>query len=392
MSEAVTDNSHRFLASLDALDRFRVTQVASFADCPRRWKANMLGEGEQKESPYAAIGTAVHLVVEQYLRGDIDFPESWHEVALRLEAAGVSPKERLSTRDYCLSLADRRGAILALEVEVELALRPYRVVGHIDCMFMEEVDGQLQVTIRDHKTNRQLKPVEWWAEQVQPRLYAHMVRRMLSRQGLCLPVYFELGYINLGVTHRWRTREEDDQQVLVHFAGVIEEFEVYRRTGEWPERVNEWCGYCPLKKTCEALPKSQTAFLGKLARRREEGESVAARYEFAKNCVAAMQTTADELKGELLALVTEHGDVQEGDTLYTARKGTRREVDASALWEEIKMLDSFSPEELDRLFSVKLTGLDQVVKQFPELSELLVPLVRTVESDEVTLSARKARK
>jgi hypothetical protein len=33
-----------------------------------------------------------------------------------------------------------------------------------------------------------------------------------------------------------------------------------------------------------------------------------------------------------------------------------------------------------------------VVKQFPELSELLCPLVRTVESDEVTLSARKARK
>jgi hypothetical protein len=348
----VTDNSHRFLASLDALDRFRVTQVASFADCPRRWKANMLGEGEQKESPYAAIGTAVHLVVEQYLRGDIDFPESWHEVALRLEAAGVSPKERLSTRDYCLSLADRRGAVLALELEVQadLHIDAPPVVGHIDCLFLEEVEGQLAVIIRDHKTNRQLKPVEWWSQQTQPRLYALMVREYLRGNRAIpwsVPIYFELGYVNLGVTHRWLTSEDNDREVRDLFRQMWDEFCVYERTGEWPERVNEWCGYCPLKKTCEALPKSQTAFLGKLARRKEEGESVAKRYEFAKNCVAAMQTTADELKGELLALVTEHGDVQEGDTLYTARKGTRREVDASALdWEEIKMLDSFSPEEL----------------------------------------------
>jgi hypothetical protein len=393
MSAPATDNSHRFLESLDVIDRFRVTQVASFAECPARWRANMLGLGEQKESPYAQMGTAVHLAIERYLRGDVDFPEGWQDVAQMLEAAGVSPKERLQTRDYCLSLADRRGAVLALETEV--SLRPgdaVPILGHIDALFLEEVLDGHAVVIRDHKTNRSLKPVEWWAQQVQPRLYAAMVRQMMGERDMDPPIYFELGYVNLGVTHRWLTDPAGDGEVMALYYAMLDEFAVYRRTGEWPERVNEHCAYCPLKKTCEALPKSQEQFLGKLARRAEAGQSVAARYEFARHTLAAMQSVTDELRGELLALVTEHGSLQEGDTLYTTRKSTRREVAPSALLEEVYTLGSFTPEEIDSLLTVKVGELDRLIKRYPEIDALLMPLVRTVESEEVTLSAKKARK
>jgi hypothetical protein len=390
MSAPVTDNSHRFLESLDQIDRFRVTQVASFAECPARWRANMLGLGEQKESPYAQMGTAVHLAIEQYLRGDVDFPEGWQDVAQMLEAAGVSPKERLQTRDYCLALADRRGSVLALETEVTLDLWKPGLVGHVDAMFLEEVDGELTVSIRDHKTNRALKPLEWWAEQIQPRLYSAMIRLMLERRGLDVSVYFELGYVNLGVTHRWRTDLADDEKVFDAYDEMLDAFMVYKRTGCWPEVVNENCAYCPLKKTCEALPRSQEQFLGKLARRAEAGQSVAARYEFARHTLAAMQSITDELRGDLLALVTEHGSLQEGDTLYTPRKATRREADASDVYYRLE--SELEPADLDALFTVRMGELDRLLKVNEDWQPLLGDAVRIVESEEVTLSAKKARK
>ena len=67
-----TDNSHKPLQSLNDIEYFRVTSIAEFAQCPRRWLAKQLGEGKQTESPYSTMGTSVHLAIEKYLKGEYD--------------------------------------------------------------------------------------------------------------------------------------------------------------------------------------------------------------------------------------------------------------------------------------------------------------------------------
>ena len=380
-----TDNSFKHLISLDDLTSLRVTQIAQFAACPRRWRANVLGEGEQSESPYARIGTAVHLVIERYLRGEFNL-DSWLEQALYLEQEGVGPKEREHTRRYCAAMEPIRRNVVALEQEMVLEVRQDgpTVKGHIDAIFIEcDANGKHHLIIRDHKTNRSHRGSMWWREQIQPRLYAAMLSLEFK-----MPIHFEIGYVNLGEVVRWTPTQAEMNDALQHSLDVWDDIKTYKRMNFWPEFINDECSYCPLRNSCATLKESQRDFLGKLGKKRQE-ESVPEQYLWATAILKTIQTKVDELKAEMIEQAKD-APVKAGDNLFIAKRATRREVDWSDVIEFFTdgVLDD---EGMNRLFSVRLGVLDELAAECGA-SEEVMGRVRTVESEAYSLSTKKVGK
>lgn len=390
----MTDNSHKPLQSLNDIEYFRVTSIAEFSQCPRRWLAKLLGEGKQTESPYSTMGTAVHLAIEQYLQCEFDFPEGWDRVARDLEAAGLIPKERLACRDYIRCLADHRARTIALEWEFTLPMLdgapPVR--GHIDAIFAEPDamhPGRYRIVIRDHKTNRSYKSVEWWRKQTQPLLYTWAVRDTFGPE---VGIDFELGYVNLGELLRWTPTEAEVATARTTFTEMWQAFQVYQRTSQWPEIINDNCGYCPLRDSCPTLSRGQKDFLGSLAKQEQDGWDLPCRYQWGASVLKSMEVKCEEMKAELISQIAVDGPQAAPGAVYDIRRGSRRVADPSGVRRVVEtwpgMIERAGMVESD-LFSVKLAGLDKLMDCHPEYEAALAEAVSTVEAEAPTLVTRK---
>lgn len=268
MSAPITDNSFQPLASLAELrtiPALRVTQIAKLFECPRQWKAIMLGEGERFDSPAGRIGTAVHLVIERFLGGEFELcSQEWHEQAIYLEAQGVPAAERRMVEGYLREIGRYRPYVLALEHEFlkPLVLTAPKIKGHIDAVFVP-YGGPL--TIRDHKTNRQFKDADWWRQQWQPRLYSWAARVLWPTRAA--NVVFQIGYVNLGVVVQWEADPLDWFDLEARYREAWEGALLSMGTDRWGEHTNDNCGFCPVRLACETSKAATTALLGSFAGR-----------------------------------------------------------------------------------------------------------------------------
>ena len=412
---ALTDNSIEVLQDLTQLDRFRVTSLGRLRECPARWQAEMTGQGvkgKPGKMDYAAIGTAVHHACEATLSGQLDpsSSEAWACWDSRLLAVGCKPEERENARAYCeglrsewLNNPDRE--VDAIEYEILHTMLPglLPLVAHLDLVGFDSKAGCF--VIRDHKTNRQWEPAEVWADQIQPKCYTYLMRQLIGYE---YPIRYEIGYVNLNSVVSWITDPQEDRLTLQLFCQIMEEFRTYLRFDEFPARVNQWCGTCPLFADCAKAKEVVSSFAALADPTLADGKatggdtSLMARYAYAKQISELAAATLEFLREELrLTLADAEGaELTEGGfkATLTARKTKEAQFtkvyEAVLLWlkERPGLGPPFEPlmRDLDSVFSVRLTGLSAFAKDKPELAASLVGLI-TERYDGPSLTVRRTK-
>lgn len=393
----VADNSIKTLNSIEDLKTVRVTQVANFSKCPARWRGELLGLGTPSTSKYAAIGTALHAVIERYLRGDVElFTKEWEDQMLWLDSAGVSPKERLALLSYIQRhLAPIRNRCIAIEDEFRLPLVEGApdIVGHRDCLF-EDAET---IVIRDHKSNRQFEGVDHWRSQFQPLLYALGTAVQYPKK----TIVFEIGYIILGEVVRWEITPEEMKAyadyLTARYAEMWEEVRIYKRTGHWPERINEGCYHCPMREQCPTLQWAHKDFLWSFERR--DDLELGQKFEWVKDVQSSINAKVEELKQQLIEEIKSNDGqgLYVGDKLYSLKKSRRRSVEFPSLYQRLWNVTQTLPQEqqsemwqrvsekLGTMVSVKLGELDDFLLSYPQYRLAIEEIVETVESDSLSL-------
>ena len=147
----MTNNALQTVTNIEELPVFRVTGLAKFSECPARWRAEMTADGFSADAEkqgrsgrpmtdYAAIGTAAHVVIEQFLRGAFT-TENWAPRDAYLKSHGMNEKECNNVRRYCDCLEERYGGIekiLETPILASLVEGATPVRGTLDCVMFDE--------------------------------------------------------------------------------------------------------------------------------------------------------------------------------------------------------------------------------------------------------------
>lgn len=121
-------------------DHISASQLGTYLGCNRKWWLEKIGSGgRSEESPSQALGKAVHKVIEQYLRGEIETLD--HPL--------------LTMNTFVDSVKSRPNVELLIEHEFMFRLGAKPIMGFIDLMIVDRV-GQV-VDIWDHKTTKDWK-------------------------------------------------------------------------------------------------------------------------------------------------------------------------------------------------------------------------------------------
>lgn len=403
--ELLADNSLKTVNSLDEVTEFRVTGLVAFETCPRRWAAEIQGakltdpKALERSQKYSRIGTAAHHVIEAYLTGKLDpenevFTWTWEQADRFCMKAGMPPAERENLRTYLGMLAPWRERMrhtehkLTSNTDVELWF-----AGTLDYIGWCEEDQCWDIL--DHKTNREFEPAEVWAQKLQPLLYTVLLRRWLrdTYQAWNADIRYTIGYVNLGQFVTWTTDSGHEDIAWGRVEELREEFYVYRRTGEFPARVNKFCSNCPLRDRCPAAKEAVENLAGLVGAMEVEKVSPLARHEFLTNAVKLAEGMLEEVREEIrcrMTLAEVEAWEDEGWTA-TLRSRKTRSADPVEVLTAVSRQEGMSPHDLWGCFSVKMTALDKLTVKYPELAPALVGIVTSEESETPTLSIRKLK-
>jgi hypothetical protein len=367
------------------LDGIRVTAWATFDKCPRRWAAGRFGEIPPSENKYTLIGTAVHAVIENYLRYQFEL-EDFPRTIKYLEYYGVNEQEQENLYTYLESLEDMRARAFAIEHEFFLQVPTVTVPipGHIDVAYQLE---DTSILIQDHKTNRRFKGAEWWSQQDQPRMYAWGARQ----QWPGYEIYYEIGYVNQDRRVRWRTTPEDDEEIEASLQRRWRKMLACSELRVFPERFNDDCGYCPLRSNCKTYNRELSNFLDSLNGRQSVNLIEELRYleKIRKVADDAIETIETELIAQALASTE---PIEVDDHLVSVEYSSRRHVDA---WELLQRTQhpgfpQLTTDEFLALFSAKVGGVDRIKKRYPQIAERLDAIVGEKTSKTPRLVIKKS--
>lgn len=135
------------------------SQITTFRDCPRKWYLDKIVGLERPSTPATALGSAVHAVLEAYLRGEVDSLDGDTE-AHRIAQQGF---------DHLPRRGDHLDIELSLESDMPLSDAVVPVKGFVDLIDHESgeiIDHKTSSNKRYTKTSREL------ATNVQMVLYA----------------------------------------------------------------------------------------------------------------------------------------------------------------------------------------------------------------------------
>lgn len=392
------------------LETMRVTSFKQFEQCPFTWMATYLAEVNpekgipvivaQQKSVAASIGTAVHSIVELHLASLFDYKQDQYKDMNTDECWKIikkSEQELLYTYLDVLSEYYEEGyKLLGLEQEIDIYIDcdgyELHIRGHIDALLESPSGG---ILIIDHKTNRGYNDVEWWKKQLQQLLYTYMVREMYPGKRIS----FCIGYPNLGTKVQWVTFPEDDILIREQIRDIYARMCKYHKEGFFPKLINEYCGFCALKDQCEehykVVNKFSESFLDKV-----EPKSLGEQLEFVKSVEKIVEAKRAEIEAKLKIeiLNTPGNKVRQGNTIWYIETGSKRVLSAADLFDVINK-ETADNEELRNivksyiptLVSVKVTGVDKLIKDTDAFGELKQRMVNQNNAD-VTLKSMPAGK
>ena len=226
----------------------RASTVTAFELCPRQWASRYYYGTEEKESAALRTGTAAHSVIEDALRG--------RPLDLSVMKDVKRPGESKAVLEYVSSLEGLRAKTWLVEHRWELPWRSDAppLSGTMDVV---AVDPDM-LLIADHKTNRKPETVDDWKKKIQPRLYAYAARRLWDWTGYPM-IRFQIGYVLLGIEREWTIGPEEDDITIARVGTAWDAMLEYERLNGWPERLNPYCRYCPIKNYCQSFAQSEAA-------------------------------------------------------------------------------------------------------------------------------------
>lgn len=355
-----------------SLDSIRVTAWSTFDKCPQRWAASRFGIVGPSDNKYTRIGTAVHAVIEAYLRWQFELSQFDRSVRY-LTHHGVSDDEQENLREYLETLSDVRPRVFAIEHEFYLQAPGIDVPipGHMDVVYQEE---DRSLVIRDHKTNRRYKSADWWSQQDQPRMYSWGARQ----QWPGYDIHYEIGYVNLNRVARWTTSRADDLAMSEVLQRRWRNMVACSDMRAFPEVFNDDCGFCPLRSGCRTYNAEMNAFLDQFLSGSLNKMSIIDRLQYLERIRKVADDEIGELERELaVRALAEGGRAVVDGRLVSLEYSSRRAVDA---WELIQATQregfpQLTTEEFVSLFTAKVGGVDKLLKRYPHLEDRLLPMI-----------------
>lgn len=364
--------------ALHQLKYFRVTGLQLFEKCPYTWAMQYLVEGiPQRQSKAAAIGTAAHTICENEInlihcatpRNEEEIAKAW---SLIPEVGATSLSEKANLTDYLTTFwQDTTAKHLATEIRLYQKFHPDapQVSGQIDFAF-EDADGCL--VIMDHKTHRQFQPASYWQNRFQQLCYAWMARQQWPQYDR---VKFRIGYPNLGTYVEWETYAEDDIVLMDRLQTIWRNMVAYNAQNKWPQTMNEECSYCPCRTVCETNIQSIQNFRASFTRT-VSTHSTADKLTWVKNVIKSAETLEAELTVKLEEeIVSAGGVLRTTEGQWEMQSSSQRGAQFFPTWNflfdnasRVPGLGKWMKENSEALFSVKVGGLDQIVKAFPGIT------------------------
>lgn len=365
---------------MNTLKHLSPSSISILESCPRQWQCNYIEGRRSPQSEFAAIGTAVHAMMESWLKNNIGHPSMHPSLACIPDQS-----EKESAIKYALSREGKRSKLLGTEIEFMVEVAPgINAKGFIDAVYWHP-DGTLE--IEDHKTNRTRETTEEWARKIQPRLYSLVARRHLwptaSR------IRFTIGYPMIGGDVSWETDPEWDDETLERIKSAWDTMV----SGPYEERVGDHCRFCVRNQECgsyreatSGLASSLAPFLG--------SEDPAQRILNLKSIKKIIESELEKAELEVREIIAEKGVLVSSGLEWTiSNKPKRGAPSFLETWRAAMGPEGYDPdaiEELfkvcDELFSVKLGGLDLLMKQHQELYIRLKPIVRSIPTDSIVTS------
>lgn len=370
---------------LSKMEYIRVTSLKDFDECPDRWRVKYMDGLKQLNSSASNIGTAVHDIVEMHIHSAFDKEPFVLCADTFKKAFVVIPENEVQNMsDYAEQLINDMSGMELIAVEFEFQLEniikdmpPIR--GHIDAVFM---DAEGHYVIVDHKTNRSGNDETWWSNQIQPQLYALAIYEAFKPRSLS----FRIGYVNLGYNVEWPIVAEDHQRTLSRVEKIWKDMAEYEATYEydkkgilsahWPRVVTQGCQYCPIKNRCAEYSQSINNFAISFAAKREF--SLSERLEFVSTVEKLAAAEKESLKEIIKARVlsSESNEFDDGEYSWQVIQKSQRHIFASNLIATLGGFlknDRISVQEyqdcLDTIMSVKVTGVDVLIKQLPGIKD-----------------------
>ena len=365
------------------LDHISASSIALVETCPAAWKACYVDKRKRPSSPMAEVGTAVHELAAAYLSRC-----SWDIVERMPEWGKIPMSEHDSVKDYLHSLEPAHGRVLGVEYKFHLSLAPDAppVLGYIDCLSVTE-DGSLLIT--DHKTNRTYDNIDTWRDKVQTQVYA-LAAYHIDDLKVYPRVRVRVGYVNLGKVVEW---EHDP----AHNDAIIERIQrAWEMMSSTKHRMvlNDDCRWCVIKDECSIYKDNIVNFSESLVK--FFPGDIVERWNHLKTVSKLVSSLLDEVEAQLVTRLGE-SDVTHQGTRYYLETGSRRSVEFRSLWEALcKAHDELDPTLLPRvldvaedLFTVKVGGIDKLLKADPGLDALIKPLVASRPNDKPSIKVKK---
>ena len=353
----------------------RVTSLAMWFDCQYNWAQKFIHGVESESSQAASIGTAVHAIIEKFLRDgcvrdNLTTPgmmKHWRIIPNAEVENLISYLEWLSNANFTPFEIEQQFNLLVFANQPGLR-------GHIDCLAVSKTDPET-VYIIDHKTNRSYEGVDVWSKRLQQLCYAYAVRKLYPQ---FKRVYFIIGYVNLQTFVSWETDPEDDKLTEAKFSQFCLELEEACKSTYFARTINDKCNWCAERSTCPKLQSELVAF-NQSVEERLIGIPDPERYELLSTVVTISSKMKEEIAGRLIDRVMAGEQVKTADGMseYMVTYSKRRELSMESMIQVMVQFGLFPEqavhyiETFDKLLSAKVAGLDSLKKSNPELYALL---------------------
>jgi hypothetical protein len=370
------------------------SSVKMIENCPRLWRHEYLDGNRSPSGKFALIGTAGHSVVESYLKGEIAADAIGKHPAL-IDVG--DPLERQKVVDYARSKETKKRRLIGTEIEFLVQVAPgiLPVKGYIDAAYLHP-DGTVE--IEDHKSNRSRETAEDWAVRIQPRLYSLVARRFLWPEAK--KIRFTIGYMLLGGEVSWETDPAWDDDTVDRLVMAHESM----MASEHPEVVGEHCKWCALTSTCGAYRDAIFGFRDSILTALSEKTPVD-RYVELRAIEKLVKSEKEKAEESLrISLEMQGKIVHDGREWFIGETSERKAPTFSDVWKaamgptghDLDAVDAIFAVA-DELFSVRLGGLDGLMKDHGELERRIRPIIertpkKAVKNEPVEKIAKKSKK
>lgn len=144
--------------------RWSFSRATAFQQCKLEWYQNYIECSDKQSNFFAEVGSLVHSILQRYFEGKLDFfdlvstfDREWSNVVVTdapyTKGGDLAEKYYWEIRDYFENfqpINEERYTVLGVEKEVRTMIGGHEVVGFIDLLLLDKLDGK--IIIVDHKS------------------------------------------------------------------------------------------------------------------------------------------------------------------------------------------------------------------------------------------------